>query len=286
MQNLLIENEIAENFGFDITAFITTIVLIAVVVMFAFLAIKILSKATERTITHARNDKNEARSKTSITIATLLNSLGRTAIYFIAICIVLNQLGYGSVLSNIVTAAGVGALVISMGAQNVIGDLISGVFIIFEGQFSVDDFVKINDYTGTVKSLTARCTTIQIWTGENVIIPNGQIKTVINYSGIYNVATVDVPVPYDADPDYIKEVLLDIATNYYEKHQDICYDKPDVLGINDYNERGMIFSVNIKAVKTNHFRIHRDLRIAIKKGLEEVGVQIPYNQLYSNKLDK
>jgi small conductance mechanosensitive channel len=217
---------------------------------------------------------------------TLLRSIGRYTIYFAAFCLVINQLGFGSALSSIVTAAGVGALIISLGAQSIIKDVIAGAFIIFERQYAVGDFVKINEHEGTVLSLAMRCTYLKNWKGQKIIIPNGSISTVINYSGDFNMAIVDVPVAYEEDHDHVYKVLKEVADQYYDENKEICYEEPSVLGINSFDDSSIGYTVIMKAVKRNHFKIQRDLRVLIKKRFDEEGISIPFSQVVVHQAEK
>ncbi|MCR4855988.1 MAG: mechanosensitive ion channel family protein [Erysipelotrichaceae bacterium] len=271
--------EILEKMKVDTNALIANIIAIAIIVILTRIALNVLTRFTTRVIERSKKIDDESWAKELTTSMTLFRSVGRYLIYFAAFCLIVNQLGYGSVLSNIVTAAGVGALIISLGAQSIIKDVIAGAFIIFERQYAVGDFVKINDYDGTVTSVAMRCTYLKNWKGYQIIIPNGQINTVINYSGDFNMAIVEIPVPYDCDLDRIFSILNEEALAYYENNRDICFDKPSVLGINSFDDSSMAFSILMKAVKRNHFKIQRDLRVAIKKRFDKEGISIPFPQI-------
>ena len=252
---------------------------IVFVILMSAIIMKLITTVTTRAMNKAKEKGDDPKAKSFITFLTLLRSVSRYAVYFIAFCLIINQLGYGSVLSNVITAAGVGALVISLGAQSVISDMIAGAFILFERQFNVGDFVQINEYSGTVSAMAMRCTYLDNWKGERIIIPNGQIKTVINYSGKFNMAIVDVPTPYEEDSDRIIAILKEEADKYYEENKKICYDKPQVLAIASFDESAVTMSVQMKAKGRNHFKIQRDLRLAIKKRFDKEGISIPYNQI-------
>lgn len=272
-------NEIAEKLKLDITTLVFDLIVIAVVLVAAKIVLAALSRFTTRVIDRARKLDDEGRSKELVTSMTLLRSAGRYAIYFVAGCIIINQLGFGSMLSNIVTAAGIGALVISLGAQSIIKDIIAGAFIMFERQYGVGDYVKINDFEGTVTSLAMRCTYLKNWKGQQIIVPNGQITTVVNYSGDFNMAIVDVPVPYEEDSDRIFRILKEVADQYCQEHPEICYETPAVTGINSFDESSVGFTIYQKAIKRNHYQIQRELRTAIKKRFDEEGISIPYSQI-------
>ncbi|MBQ6493245.1 MAG: mechanosensitive ion channel family protein [Erysipelotrichaceae bacterium] len=278
--------EIIEALKINTTNLIVYAVSILFVLIIARLALVYLSAFTNRMIAKAEKLDDEYKRKELITSMTLLRSVGRYAIYFIAICVIVNHLGYGSVLSNVVTAAGVGALIVSLGAQSVIKDVIAGAFIMFERQYAVGDYVKINDYEGTVTSLAMRCTYLKTWKGEKIIIPNGSINTVVNYSGDFNMAVVDIPTPYEEDTERVLKIIREVADAYYNEHQDICYDVPTVAAINSFAESSVIISIYQKAVKRNHYQIQRDLKMAIKKRFDKEGISIPYNQIVVHEGDK
>lgn len=271
--------EILEKLKIHSTTLIIDLIMIAVVLTMASLAVRILSAMTGSVIKKSKEKGDDPRAKTIITSMTVLRSIARYSIYFIAICIIINQLGFGSVLSNVVTAAGVGALVISLGAQNIISDVISGAFILFENQYAVGDYVSINEFTGTVTSVAMRCTYLQSWKGEKIIIPNGQIKTVINYSGKYNMAIVDVPTPYEADSRKVLNILKEVADAYYQQNQDICFEEPNVLAITSFDASAVTMSIYQKAYGRNHYKVQRELKLAIKERFDKEGITIPYSQI-------
>lgn len=271
--------EIFDSLKFNINVLIKDLIFIAVVLIICSIIMKIISAFTSRGISRASKMPDDPKARSFISYMTLLRSFSRYTVYFIAFCLIINYLGFGSVLSNVITAAGVGALVISLGAQSIISDLIAGAFIIFEKQFNVGDFVQINDYTGTVTAIAMRCTYLESWKGEKIIIPNGQIKTVINYSGKFNMAVVDVPTPYEEDSERLIGILKDVADKYYEANKTICYDKPNVMAINSFDESAVTMSIYLKAKGRNHFAVQRGLKLAIKKRFDEEGISIPYNQI-------
>jgi small conductance mechanosensitive channel len=271
--------EIFDALKININTLIKNLIFIALILIVASIIMKIISAFTSRAIARAKKMPDDPKARSFISYMTLLRSFSRYTVYFIAFCLIINYLGFGSVLSNVITAAGVGALVISLGAQSIISDLIAGAFIIFEKQFSVGDYVQINEYTGTVTAIAMRCTYLESWKGEKIIIPNGQIKTVVNYSGKFNMAIVDVPTPYEEDCDRLIAILKDVADKYYEENKVICYDKPNVMAINSFDDSSIKMSIYLKAKGRNHFAIQRGLKLAIKKRFDEEGISIPYNQI-------
>ncbi|MBR0230193.1 MAG: mechanosensitive ion channel, partial [Erysipelotrichaceae bacterium] len=183
------------------------IIMIVLIFLVANLIIKVISHFTGRTIQKASDLADRERGKQITTLMTVTRSVSRYIIYFLAILFVLEQIGFGSSLSNLLVTAGVGSLIISLGAQTIINDFLAGMFILFEKQYSVGDYVKIGDYSGTVTSVAMRVTYLRNYEGQKIIIPNGQITSVINYGAAYNLAKLVVPTPYGADSRHMIEVI-------------------------------------------------------------------------------
>ena len=278
--------EFFESLKINTANFLVALIMIIIVLFVAIIAVKLLNSFSDRTIKRANDKVDGPRAKSIVTFMTVVKSIGKFAIYFLAVLAIINGLGFSDLVSNVVATAGIGALILTLGAQSIISDLIAGQFILFEKQYNVGDFIKINDeYTGTVLSLAMRCTYLQAWTGEKIIIPNGQIKTIVNYSVESNMAVVEVPTPYDYDSEKVVAVIKDTAMEYYNAHQDICLKEPTVLPFTDFKEDGATVTVLVQAKERNHIQITRDLRYAIKLRFDKEGIQIPFRQvvIHENK---
>ncbi len=258
---------------------VSTLIYIAIVFLLASLVLRVISKYTAKGLRDAQKIEDKQRSKDLATTMTLARSISRYVIYLIAIFVVANHLGLGTVFGNVITAAGIGTLAISFGAQSIVQDVVTGLFLIFEKQYGVGDYVKINDFSGTVSAIAVRCTYLKSWTGEKIIIPNGKVSTVINYSQDFNMAVIEVPVGYDQDTGKIMKIMQEVCDKYYDEHEAICYDKPSVRGITAYKDSSVSVTVYFKAKGRNHYTIQNDLRYLIKERFDQEGISIPFNQL-------
>ena len=180
---------------------------------------------------------NEKRSET---LHKLIKSAVRYTIYFIAFFQVLSILGVNT--TSIVASAGIASVAIGFGAQSLVKDIISGFFIILEGQFDVGDNVKIYNQAafiagGYVMSLGLRSTKIRSKDGEVYFIPNGTINQVVNYSLMYNLALVELPIKIDESIEKIEERVNKVIgnANNSKEYNDLLY-KNDKLHI-DYIEK-------------------------------------------------
>ena len=266
--------QVLEKLKLNVETVIVDIIVIALVLLLADFAVRRLTKVTTRIMDKAQRIDDINRSKSLITSMTVIRSVGRYVIYLVAIGIIINQLGYGTVVTNLVTAAGVGALAISLGAQSIIKDVVAGLFITFEQQYSVGDYVLIAGNEGIVTSIAMRCTYLQSPTGQKVIVPNGQITTVINYSTDNNMAILDFRIANDDDMEKAMDIVSRQAMQYYSDHSAICYDKPNTVTRRLPADGSNLITVYLKASGSNQFTIQNELRSDIIEQFRKQEVEL------------
>ena len=220
------------------------LLLIIGIFIIASILVRIFNKIIDYVMTTSDNANkkfnikfNEKRSET---LHKLVKSAVRYTIYFIAFFQVLSILGVNT--TSIVASAGIASVAIGFGAQSLVKDIISGFFIILEGQFDVGDNVKIYNQAafiagGYVMSLGLRSTKIRSKDGEVYFIPNGTINQVVNYSLMYNLALVELPIKIDESIEKIEERVNKVIgnANNSKEYHDLLY-KNDKLHI-DYIEK-------------------------------------------------
>lgn len=207
------------------------------------------------------------------TLLILTKSVVRYALYFIAGVMILQQLGLNT--ASILAAAGIGGLAVGFGAQNLVRDVITGFFIIFEDQFAVGDEVSIGNYTGIVEEMGIRSTRLRGFGGEVYIIPNGQITEVTNFSGGSMRVMFDVGISYEADVDRALRVLADLCREVGSRIPGII-EGPQVLGVQELGDSSVNIRIYARARGTDRWAVERELKLAVKKRLDEEGIEIPY----------
>ena len=227
--------------GFQILEKLLMIILIIVI---ASISVKLCNKLVDYIMLTKDNAnkkfKIKSNEKRSETLHKLIRSAIRYTIYFIAFFQILSTLGINT--TSIVASAGIASVAIGFGAQSLVKDIISGFFIILEGQFDVGDEVKLYNQAafiagGSVMSLGLRSTKIRSGNGEIYFIPNGSINQVINYSLTYNLAEVKFSIQIDETIEAIEERIqkvLDVANNN-DKYHNFIY-KNDKLHINNIEQ--------------------------------------------------
>ena len=227
--------------GFQILEKLITITLIIII---ASISVKVCNKLVDYIMLTKDNAnkkfKIKSNEKRSETLHKLIRSAIRYTIYFIAFFQILSTLGINT--TSIVASAGIASVAIGFGAQSLVKDIISGFFIILEGQFDVGDEVKLYNQAafiagGSVMSLGLRSTKIRSGNGEIYFIPNGSINQVINYSLTYNLAEVKFSIQIDETIEAIEERIqkvLDVANNN-DKYHNFIY-KNDKLHVNNIEQ--------------------------------------------------
>ena len=215
------------------------LIMIILIIIIASISVKLCNKLVDYIMLTKDNANKKFKIKTnekrSETLHKLIRSAIRYTIYFIAFFQILSTLGINT--TSIVASAGIASVAIGFGAQSLVKDIISGFFIILEGQFDVGDEVKLYNQAafiagGSVMSLGLRSTKIRSGNGEIYFIPNGSINQVINYSLTYNLAEVKFSIQIDETIEVIEERIqkvLDIA-NTNDKYHNLIY-KNDKLHI-------------------------------------------------------
>lgn len=227
--------------GFQILEKLITIILIIII---ASISVKLCNKLVDYIMLTKDNAnkkfKIKSNEKRSETLHKLIRSAIRYTIYFIAFFQILSTLGINT--TSIVASAGIASVAIGFGAQSLVKDIISGFFIILEGQFDVGDEVKLYNQAafiagGSVMSLGLRSTKVRSGNGEIYFIPNGSINQVINYSLTYNLAEVKFSIQIDETIEAIEERIqkvLDVANNN-DKYHNFIY-KNDKLHVNNIEQ--------------------------------------------------
>jgi len=194
-----------------------------------------------------------------------LNNTVSYCIYFVAFLLILGEFDIS--LAPLLAGAGIAGLAIGFGAQSLVKDVISGLFILLEDPFGVGDEVKIGSYKGKVEMIGLRTTRIRSWTGEVHIIPNGQINDVTNYSLHNSLAVVDVEVEGDVNLERAMAVIGETARQLRSDH---VVREPEVLGVVAASASSATVRVVAECKPNTHEEVARSLNVLIRRALNEL----------------
>lgn len=210
------------------------------------------------------------------TILTVVRSVIKYIIFIIDVLLILSV--YGVDTKAIIASLGVIGVVLGLGLQDLLKDVIAGGAILFENQYRVGDTVSINGFKGEVLSLGLKTTRLKAYTGEIKILSNRVVTEVINYSLDINMAIIDVSVDYDSDLDFVEGVLKEVCKEQQEILPNLK-GSIDVLGIQELESSGIVYRITVPCVPMQHFGVERALRKAIKNAFDENHIVIPYPQV-------
>ena len=219
------------------------------------------------------------------TALTLINGLAKYVFYFIAIALAIGELGLGSAMASMLAAAGIGTLAIGLGAQSIISDVAAGLFIIFEDQIAVGDYVILAGVEGYVDEVSLRTVTIRGFNGERHIIPNGQIKEVTNFSRTDYIAFFDMEVSRDADVDKALDIMMEEAERIYQTSDDPARKPPERLGISAMAGNSITLRIIIHCSAVRQWATLRAARLACNRRFHEEGITAPevLNRILTDK---
>jgi small conductance mechanosensitive channel len=218
----------------------------------------------------------ERRLQRAQTIGSVLKSTVSIVLLIWVILAILNTLGVN--IAPFIASAGVLGLAIGFGAQNLVRDFVTGVFMLLEDQYGVGDTVDLGDATGEVQSVGLRITTVRDIDGTLWYVRNGEIARVGNMSQEYAVARVEVPVALSADVERAEQVAIEAAEAAVADPSiaDKVLGEPKMLGVQDLSADRLTLRMTVKTRPSAQWAVQRRLRREIVRAYDEHGIDLPY----------
>jgi small-conductance mechanosensitive channel len=222
-------------------------------------------------------DELSLRAEQRITALTsVLRSIATVVIFAIAGFMILGEVGLN--LAPLLAGAGIVGLALGFGAQSLVKDFLSGLFILVEDQFGVGDIVDLDQQTaGTVEAVSLRTTRLRSVDGTVWHVPNGDIRRVGNKSQHWSRALLDVEVAYDTDIDHAKAVIQRVADGLWEEREDIL-EEPEVWGVERLGANAIVIRLVVKTRPADQYAVSRELRQRLKEAFDAEGIEIPFPQ--------
>ena len=211
------------------------------------------------------------------TVCSLTRSILSYAAVLLSVYFGLRALGVDVTAS--LASVGVVTLIIGFGAQSLIEDVLTGIFLIAEGRYNVGDILVLDDFRGKVVDISVRTTTIEDAGGNHKIINNSEIRNFQNRSQKTSLAVSTVSVGYDADLRAVEAVIADALPAIFEENRAVFLDVPQYIGVEELGESGVVLKFIVSATEENVFAARRALNRSLKLLFDEKGIDIPYPQL-------
>jgi small conductance mechanosensitive channel len=251
---------------------------IVIVVVVAMLVLRVLrsfiQNIVERVLSANDRTPRELQQKAQ-TLANVIESTGRFIVSVIAGMMVLSNLGFQ--IAPLLASAGIAGLAIGLGAQSLIRDTINGFFILMENQYGVGDVITVGASSGTVEEISLRRTVLRAVNGAQVIIPNGEIRTVENQSKGWSRAVLDVETAANVDDAKVLGLLHELLDSAQEDPVigSKILEPPQILGISSITLTGVTFRVLVKTEPLQQWMVERELRLRIRQAFIENGIAMP-----------
>lgn len=206
-------------------------------------------------------------------VSSVLAGAVSFVVYLIALFLILAELGVD--LAPLLAGAGVAGLAIGFGAQSLVKDCFSGIFVLLEDQYAVGDIVDVGEATGVVENVSLRATRLRSVDGVVWHVPNGEIVRVGNMSQHWSRSLLDIEVAYDTDLKRAKELIAEVADEYAETDEEVL-DEPEVWGVEALGASGIVIRLVVKTQPSAQWRVSRELRERIKERFDAEEIEIPY----------
>lgn len=213
------------------------------------------------------------------TIASIVSRTVRVAVWTIALVMILREIGFD--VAPILAGAGIVGLAVGFGAQNLVRDVISGLFMLMENQLSVGDVVVINGTGGLVEQVNLRTTVLRGLDGTVHVFPNGAITTMSNMTSEFSFYVFDVRVSYREDTDRIADILRSVGAEIQKDPElgAFMLEPVEIIGVDQLGESVVIVKARVKTLPGRQWSVGREMNRRIKQRFDAEQVETPFPRL-------
>ncbi|MBA3606837.1 MAG: mechanosensitive ion channel family protein [Acidimicrobiia bacterium] len=215
------------------------------------------------------------RAARATSISTVLGSAVSVVIWVVTLFLVLGELGID--LAPLLASAGIAGIALGFGAQSLVKDCITGLFMLIEDQYGIGDVVDLGEASGAVERISLRTTVLRGVDGTVWHVPNGEITRVGNRSQLWSIAVVDAVIAPDADVDLAQRTLEATVERICatDEFADDVLEAPEVLGVESVTADGITMRAQVRTPPGAQLRLARALRAAVKQDLDAAGIAAP-----------
>ncbi len=228
-------------------------------------------------------EKIKPKTPKGASIYSMVKSFSGYAIALILLIWCLSAIGIN--LSTIFASIGIVALIIGFAAESLIEDVVTGLFLVFEDEFNVGDIIEYNGFRGTVTNIGVRVTSIQDAGGNIKLVNNSDMRNILNRSRTNSNAVCDVPVSYAANLADTETALKAIAATLPGKYPEVFRTEPEYLGVQTLDASSVNLRFIAKVSEGDIYKAARLMNREFKIGMDEAGIEIPFQQVVIHKGD-
>jgi small conductance mechanosensitive channel len=236
---------------------------------------RIVENRATRVLVSATGALSERRRQRTETLGSVLRSLVTFVVFGVAFLMVLGEFHID--LAPLLASAGVAGVALGFGAQSLVKDFLSGVFMLLEDQYGVGDVVDTGEAVGTVEEVTLRITKLRDAGGVAWYVRNGEITRIANKSQGWSTAIVDLPVAYTENVERVTDIIGGVVDAMYDDPQwsDVMLEKPTVAGVEQITGTTLTIRVIAKTGPNQQWGLQRAIRERVKDAFDAAGVRAP-----------
>ena len=255
-----------------------TLLNIFIIIFIGFFGWKTLSTIIKKKLDSLDDSKDEAQTQRVNTLFRILKNFVSIAILIVVIMLVLSELGIQ--IGPLIAAAGVVGLAVGFGAQTLVKDIITGLFIILEGQITIGDIVEVAGHSGRVEAITIRTVRLRDINGHLHVVPFSEVTTVKNITQDQDYHSFEIGVSYNEDVDHVIETIEKVG-------KDLQKDKNftskingeiEVFGLDKFEDSAIIIKGRIPTIHKQQWSVRREFNRRIKIAFDKSGIEIPFPQ--------
>ena len=224
--------------------------------------------------------KGFARSNRSLTIVKLLGNFIRWVIAIVAVFVVLGAWGVDT--ATLLASAGILTLIVGLGAQSLVADIVAGIFMVFEGEFQIGDIVIVNGWRGTVQEIGIRTTKIVDASGNVNIVNNSEITTIVNQTKDVSLAKCVIGIEYSESLPRVEVLIRDNLLTIKE-HIPAIIEGPYYKGVDALGASSVDLLLVATCKEEDIYQVQRDLNREMKLLFDANNVSIPFPQVVVNQ---
>ena len=217
------------------------------------------------------------KERKGLTLISLFSSLLHYVAALVILCWGLSILGVN--VNAIVASVGIVALIVGFGAESLVADVVTGIFLLFENQYNVGDIVEVNGFRGTVKEIGIRTTSIMDVGGNIKIINNSEMKNILNRSDNISRAVSDIAIPYETNLETLEAKIPELMQAIYAQRADVMLAAPQYLGVQQLADSSVVLRFVVEVAEKDIYAGARILNRDLWLGFRKLGVECPFPQV-------
>jgi small-conductance mechanosensitive channel len=212
------------------------------------------------------------------TVGSVLKSIATVVVWSIAVMMIMAE--FGVALGPLIAGAGIAGVALGFGAQSLVKDFLSGIFMLLEDQYGVGDVVDVGEAVGTVEALTLRTTRLRAVDGAVWHVPNGEIRRVGNMSQQWSRALLDIEVAYGTNLTHARDVIARVADEVFREPQwtRVILEEPEIWGVEALAADAIAIRLVLKTKPGEQWALQREIRARLKEAFDAEGIEIPFPQ--------